>query len=154
MRRVPVLISLLLAACAPAAQTANDTPSSAAPASAPAAAAGLLGDYTVTLSESDFPPTTPAQTRNASVGTWAIAFHPGNHFVVMHNGRQVLEGPYQVSGNQVMFSTGESGPYACNTPVTYTWRVSGDQLTFTPVGQDACQGRALAITTRPLTRQP
>ena len=53
-----------------------------------------------------------------------------------------------------MFATGESGPYACNTPATYASQLSNGQLTFTQVGQDTCQGRVLAITSRPLTRQP
>lgn len=92
--------------------------------------------------------------RSGSVGAWGLAFHGGDHFVVTHNGKQVVEGPYRVSGNQIMFATGESGPYACNTPATYTWQISNGQLTFTPVGQDACVGRVLAITSRPFTRRP
>lgn len=156
MRRLLLLVLPVVASCAPAAQS-NVGTATAAPAvqtATAAAAAGILGDYTVTLSENDFPATAPQQRRSASVGTWGLAFHDGNHFVATHNGRQVVEGPYRVSGNQIMFTTGESGPYACNTPATYTWQVSNGQLTFTPVGQDACMGRVLAITSRPFTRQP
>jgi hypothetical protein len=117
-----------------------------------APAAGLLGEYRVTLAESDFPATAPQ--RETSAGIWALVFHAGNHFVVTHNGRQVVEGPYQTKGNQLLFATGESGPYACNAPVTYTWQLSSGQLTLAPVGQDPCSGRVLAIASRPFTRQP
>ena len=156
MRRLSLLVLPVVVSCAPAAQTNTDmtTPAPAAQTTTAAPAAGILGDYTTTLSETDFPATAPQQTRSGSVGTWGLAFHQGNHFVVTHNGKQVVEGPYRVSGNQIMFATGESGPYACNTPATYTWQISNGQLTFTPVGQDACVGRVLAITSRPFTRQP
>ena len=156
MRRLLVLVLPLVVACAPAAQS-NTAMTPAALTAQPAVAApaaGILGDYMVTLSETDLPATVPQQTRSGSAGTWGLAFHQGNHFVVTHNGKQVVEGPYRVSGNQITFSTGESGPSACNTPATYTWQISNDQLTFTPVGQDACQGRVLAITSRPFTRRP
>lgn len=161
MRTLSVLVLPLVVACAPAAQPNGGTTAAPTTAASPTAqantaapAAGILGDYTATLSETDFPATAPQQARNASVGSWKLAFHEGNHFVVTHNGKQVVEGPYRVSGNQIMFATGESGPYACNNPATYTWQISNGQLTFTPVGQDACAGRGLAITSRPFTRQP
>lgn len=156
MRRLSLLVLPVVISCAPAAQTNTDmaTPTPAAQTTTAAPAAGILGDYTTTLSETDFPGTAPQQTRSGSVGTWGLAFHQGNHFVVTHNGKQVVEGPYRVSGNQIMFATGESGPYACNTPASYTWQISNGRLTFTPVGQDACVGRVLAITSRPFTRQP
>jgi hypothetical protein len=154
MRRLPALLLPLLVACAPAAQHTGETPAPAAQAATAAPAAGILGDYTATLSESDLSATAPQEARRGAVGTWGLAFHQGNHFVVTHNGRQVVEGPYEVRGNQIVFATGESGPYACNAPATYTWRVSNGQLTFTPVGQDTCQGRVLAITSRPFTRTP
>lgn len=154
MRRSALLLLPLAIACARKAQAPADTAAPVTQAAAAAPAPGLLGTFTVTLSERDFPATAPQETRRTSVGTWALAFHEGNHFVVTHNGRQVVEGPYRVRANEVMFATGESGPYACNTPATYAWQLSNGQLTFTPVGQDTCQGRVLAITSRPFTRQP
>lgn len=156
MRRLLLLVLPVLVSCAQAAQSdaGAAVPTPAAQTTTAAPAAGILGDYTVTLSEADLPATAPVRMRTGSVGTWGLAFHEGNHFVATHNGRQVLEGPYRVSGNQIMFATGETGPYACNTPATYAWQISDGQLTFTAVGQDACMGRVLAITSRPFTRRP
>jgi hypothetical protein len=94
--------------------------------------------------------------RSGMSGTWLVEFHGGNHFVVSYNGQQVSQGNYQLSGNRLSFGgTGETGPYACNTPATYTW-VAGNngQLTFTRVGEDECSGRPIVLTTRPLTRAP
>ncbi len=154
MRRLSVLSVLLLAACAPAAQPAAHGSGSMPQAGTAQPADGILGDYTLTLAASDFPASTPQEMRSRGAGTWGFAFHTGNHFVVSHNGQQVAQGPYQVSGNQVTFGTGESGPYACNVPAAYSWRLSNGQLTFTLVGTDACDGRVLALTTRPFTRTP
>jgi hypothetical protein len=121
-------LAVLLAACTPA----------AAPAPAPMARAGIVGDYTTTLPS----------------GTWALAFHEGNHFVVSHNGSQVAQGPYRVNGDRIVFPVGETGPYACDTAAEYTWRVTGNELSFAPVGTDACDGRTMAIASRPFTRTP
>lgn len=154
MRRFPIILFSLLAACAPAAQTRPDGPEPTATNTVAAPAGGIMGNYTVTIAASDLPPGMPQQAQSRAVGTWGLAFHEGNHFVVTHEGRQVLEGPYRATGDRIMFDTGESGQYACNTPVTYTWRTANGQTTFTPVGTDACQGRLLAMTTRPYTRAP
>jgi hypothetical protein len=154
MRRSAVLLLPLAVACARETQTPADTAAPVTQAAPAAPASGLLGTYTVTLSERDFPATAPQALRKESVGTWALAFQPDNRLVVTHNGRRVVEGPYQVRGNEVTFATGETGAYACNTPATYTWQLGNGQLTFNPVGQDTCQGRVLAITSRPFTRQP
>lgn len=153
MRRLSVFLALLLAACAPAAQT-TDTSVGATASTTTAASPGLLGDYTATLSASDFPASAPAEMRSQASGVWRLAFHPGNHFVVSHNGSEVVQGHYRLDGNRIMFSTGETGPYACNTPATYTWNVSNGQLTLSLVGSDECQGRIMAITSRPFTRVP
>jgi hypothetical protein len=154
MRRLPIVLFSLLAACAPAAQTRPDGPAPAEPTTMAAPAGGIMGSYTVTLAASDLPAGMPPQAQSRAVGTWGLAFHEGNHFVVTHEGRQVIEGPYRAVGDRLMFATGESGPYACNTPATYTWRTNNRQTTFTPVGADPCPGRALALTTRPYTRAP
>ena len=156
MRRLSLLVLPVVISCAPAAQSNAGTviAAPAAQTGTVAPAAGILGDYTVTLAETDFPATASEQERSSTVGTWGLAFHGGNHFVVTHNERQVVEGPYRVNGDQIMFATGESGPYACNIPATYTWQMSNGQLSLTPVGQDTCTGRVLAITSRPFTRRP
>ncbi|HEX8246097.1 MAG TPA: hypothetical protein VF541_21455 [Longimicrobium sp.] len=157
MRRLTLpLAAILAAACAPAATTPAAAPPAAPPAMASAApaASGIVGNYTVTLADADIPSSVTGDERAGITGAWVIAIHPGNHFVGTYNGNQVVEGHYQVNGNQITFPAGESGQYACTDPATYTWRISNGRLTFTQVGQDPCRGRAVVLTTRPLTLVP
>ena len=146
----------LVAGCAPATQT-NGSATSSMPATQPSAAAspaGLMGTWTATLADTDLPAAVPQESRAELTGAWVVAFHEGNHFVATHGGTQVVQGSYQISGNQLTFATGETGPAACNQPATYNWQVNNGQLTFTTVGQDPCGGRAVVLTSRPFTRQP
>ena len=156
MHRLLALSVLALAACAPATQPSAGPDPTAPPPAPPSqmAAPSILGDYTVAIAAADVPASAPAEMRDQLVGDWRIAFHGGNHFVVHHNGQEVLQGHYQLNGNQLMFGEGETGPYACNTAATYNWAVSGNQLTFTRVGADACDGRVIVLAARPLTRAP
>ncbi len=157
-RLAVILLPLLVVACAPIEPEPAPLPAPMPVAPTPTAAvtampaAGIMGDYTVTLAESDFATTVADSVRKGTAGTWAIAFHQGNHLVVTHNGREVVQGAYQVNGNQITFGE-DTGPYACRTPGTYTWQMSGNQVTFTRV-QDTCEGRVLALTSRPLSRRP
>jgi hypothetical protein len=144
MRIRTMLPLVLLAACAPA----------TAGGGFPSMHQGIMGSYAATFTAADMSTAAPLQVREQLAGTWGLAFNEENHFAVTHNGQQVLEGRYQVEGDRILFGEGETGPYACNTPATYTWRVSGGQLAFAPVGADACDGRRLAITARPFTRSP
>lgn len=154
MRRLSVLLLPLAVACAPAAQTTTtDGPAPAQETAMAAPAAWRTGNYTATLAASDFPASASAEARTQVAGAWEIQFHEGNHFVALQNGRQVVQGPYQVSGNRIMFSSGETGPFACNTPATYTWQTNNGRTTFTRV-IDECGGRVLALTSRPFTRAP
>lgn len=154
MRRLLLLLPLAIA-CAPAAQTGTTDSPAPAPQSAMAApAAWRTGNYTATLAAADLPANAPPEMRTQITGAWELQFHDGNHFVVMQNGKQVVQGPYQISGNRITFSTGETGPYACNMPATYTWQTTNGQTTFTPVGNDPCRGRAVALTTRPFAFAP
>lgn len=152
MRRLAVPLALVLAAaCAPA----GPTPAAAPPmASAAPAETGIVGNYTVTVADADIPSSVTGDARTGITGAWAIAIHPGNHFVATYNGNQVAEGPYQVNGNQIVFPAGETGEYACTAPATYSWRVGNGQLTFTPVGDDPCGGRRIVLTAHPLALVP
>jgi hypothetical protein len=155
MRNLCVILLPLAMACAPAATTGTtESPMPAPQPTAAAPATWRTGNYTATLAAADFPAGVPESARAQMAGTWEIQFHQGNHYVGMQNGRQVVEGPYRISGNQLMFSTGESGPGACNMPATYTWETTNGQTRFMPVGDDPCRGRAIALTTRPFTFSP
>src|SRR5687768_10420295 len=115
-----VLLLPLVVACGPAMPPLQNP----APATqtATAAQAWQTGSYRATITAGDLPAGAPAVEL---AGAWEIQFHGGNHFVVRRDGAQVLEGPYQISGNRLTFAAGESGPYACNTVATYTWQMSG-----------------------------
>lgn len=155
MTRFP-LVLLLLAACAtapPEPAAAPEPTPAAAPAAEPAAmpSSGIMGEYTTTLAPADVPTTMPDSIRNGMIGTWNIGLHDGGHVAVAFNGRPVVEGAYRVEGDRIMFSAEETGVYACRIPATYTWQMTGNQLSFTRV-EDTCEGRVVVLTTRPLTR--
>ena len=154
MTRFAVVLLPLLFACAPVQPEPAPLPTPI-PVAAPVAVAspGLMGDYTMTLADEDLPPTAPPQMRGSLVGDWVFAFHGGNHFIATQDGTQVVQGPYEVRGNQIVFPVGGTGRYACSVPGTYTWQISNGQLTLTPV-QDACQGRVVVLSSRPLVRRP
>ncbi|HEU0078339.1 MAG TPA: hypothetical protein VFQ76_11855 [Longimicrobiaceae bacterium] len=119
---------------------------------APAAPSAITGEYTVTIAAADIPAAMPDSMRQGMIGTWNIALHEGNHLLVTYNGREVVQGPYMVSGNQLTLPANDTGPYACRSAATYTWQMSDGQLSLTRV-QDTCDGRALVLTRRPLMRR-
>lgn len=151
MRNVSVLLLSLAAACAPAATTT--TPDSPAPApAATTAPAWRTGNYRATVTAADLPAGAPA---DELAGAWELQFHEGNHFVVMRNGAQMLQGNYQVSGGRLSFMAGgETGPYACNSAASYTWQTTGTQTTFSPVGTDSCRGRSTIMGNRAFSFSP
>lgn len=152
------LVLLLLAACAPPppapppAPAAPEAPAAAAAPDAPAAPPVITGEYTVTLAAADIPTALPDSMRQQMIGTWNIGLHEGNHVLVTFNGREVVQGPYMVSGSQVTFPANDTGPYACRAAATYGWQMNNGQLTLTRV-QDECEGRVVVLTTRPLVRR-
>jgi len=149
MRRRLVVLASMVAACAPSTQRSAPSAQPETMATAPS----LLGSYSVTLSDADVV-SVPEEHRPGTAGAYSIAFHEANHFVVMRNGAQVVQGPYRVSGNQVIFEPGESGSYACEAAATYTWRMSSGQVIFTPVGTDPCSGQLTVLTTHPWAKNP
>ncbi len=153
------LVLLLLAACAPPppdpappAPAAPDAPAATAAPMAPDAPAAVTGEYAVTIALGDVPTTMPDSMRQQMVGAWTLALHEGGHSVVTHNGREVVQAPYAVSGNQFTLTAEDTGPYACKSAASYTWQMTGNQLALTRV-QDTCDGRVVVLTTRPLTRR-
>jgi hypothetical protein len=151
---LPVLLLLLLAACATAPQ-GGDGSEPGAQAAAPAQALGIPGDYTVNLAEADFAAAVPAQMRGALAGTWRIAFHGNDHYVATLNGREVVQGTYRLNGNQITFEADDTGPFACGTQARVVFRVNhGNMIQFSPAGPDECDGRAAVLTTRPFVRTP
>lgn len=143
------LVPAFLAACTPAPAPApapmSPPPSMSMSGSFP------TGTYTTTIAEGDIPASAPADMRSAIVGAWVIAFGDNGHALVNFNGRQVVDAPFQVSGNQVTL-TADTGEYACNSTAHYTWHAMGGELHLTRV-DDACDGRSVVLTAHPLVRR-
>ncbi|HET7231107.1 MAG TPA: hypothetical protein VFJ16_13935 [Longimicrobium sp.] len=151
MKKPTLLVLAALAACAPMPPgTASPPPP---PPMAMAATAELTpGVYTTTLAEADIPAGAPAELRTGLVGAWEIAIHGPTHAVVTYNGRQVVDAPFSLQGNQITF-TQDSGDYACNATGRYTWAMTSAGLRFTMI-EDPCQGRVAALTAHPWVKRP
>src|SRR4051812_45190259 len=147
-----LLLPALAAACttAPAAAPAPMSPPPAPPAMA--MSGGFpTGTYTTTIAEGDVPANAPADMRSALVGAWTIAFGSNGHAMVTYNGRQVVDAPFEVSGNQLTL-TDDTGESACHSTARYTWHAAGNELHLTTAG-DACDGRMVVLTRHPLVRR-
>jgi hypothetical protein len=96
-----------------------------------ALAGGLPGKYTTKL-------TTPKQLK----GTWAMTIKPGLTYTIALNGAIVVRGRYASIGRQITFSN-ETGPAACPSPGTYSWKRTGKLLTFKKIDDaESCVGRS------------
>ena len=149
---MPKLSLLALVALAAACTPMGPGPVITPPAAPMAMAAGFPeGSYTVTLAASDVPAGAPDDMRTSLVGNWVIAFGHDGHAMVSVNGRQVVDAPYSVSGNELIL-TDDTGEYACHSNARYTWHSTSTELHLSRV-EDACDGRAVALTAHPLVRR-
>ena len=148
-----LLLPLLVAACSMG--PASEPPPAPAPAPAsnvaPAPAAFPSGTYTTTIVDGDFPPSAPADMRTSIAGPWEIAFGNG-HALATFGGRQVVDAPYTVSGDELTFTV-DSGEYACNSTARYRWHATATELHLIKV-DDPCDGRAVVLTAHALVRKP
>ena len=152
MRTCTLLLFGALAACTPA-STGTMPPPPPAPDAAMAAPPGISsGTYATTIAAADFPASASADMQSGMVGTWELVMDRPGHAVARYNGQQVVETEVQVQGNQVTF-TNDTGQYACGTPGRYTWEMTAAGLRFNKV-EDACDGRAVALTAHPWARRP
>ena len=147
-----LLLSALAAACTPMATTAP-SPAPSAPMAAPMAMGGGFptATYTTTLVAGDVPASAAAEERDAIVGAWTIAFGSNGHATVSVNGRQVVDAPFQVNGNQLVL-TDDSGDYACHSNARYQWHATQTELHLIK-GEDSCIGRSVVLTAHALVRQ-
>ena len=145
-----LLLPALVAAC---------TPMPDPPATIPASADRVVvmpagfphGTYAVTIVAGDIPAAAPADMAAQLVGPWVLAFGDNGHALVSFNGRQVVDAPFTVNGNELILPT-DTGEYACNSTARYTWHAMGNELHLTKV-EDACDGRAVVLTAHPLVRR-
>jgi hypothetical protein len=145
-------LAALAAACTPMGPGPVVGPESAPMAAATATAAGFPNaTYTTTIAASDVPASIPADMRGQMVGAWEIAFGGNGHALVTFNGRQVVDAPYTVSGNQLLL-TDDTGDYACHSNARYTWHATATELHLIRV-EDSCDGRMVALTAHPLVRR-
>ena len=102
------------------------------------------GSYAATL----------AGTHSELDGTWTVTLEAGGHYRIERGDKPAVDGTYELDGARVYF-TDERGPMKCPSEISrglYAWRVSGRQLTFTPV-TDNCQGRRGILATQPLQQR-
>jgi hypothetical protein len=153
MPKLSLLLLSALAACTTTAAPASPPPMSSPPPTAPMSMGGgfPVATYTTTIVAADVPSTASAEERAGVVGAWTIAFGSNGHATVSYNGRQVVDAPFQVSGNQLML-TDDSGEYACHSNARYQWHDAGTELHLIKV-EDSCAGRVVALTAHPLVRQ-
>jgi len=146
-----LLLPVLVAACTPMA-TPSAAPPMAPPPAADMAPAGFpMVAYTTTIAAGDIPAGAPADAAAQLVGAWTIAFGNNGHALVTFNGRQVVDAPFTVNGNELVL-TEDTGEYACNSTARYTWHATATELHLTKV-EDACNGRALVLTKHALVRR-
>jgi hypothetical protein len=146
------LLCALVVACTPMATPAASPPPSPPPAAPMSMGGGFpVATYTTTIAAGDVPASASAEERAGIVGAWTIAFGSNGHATVSYNGRQVVDAPFQVSGNQLML-TDDSGEYACHSNARYQWHDAGAELHLIKV-EDSCSGRAVTLTAHPLVRQ-
>jgi hypothetical protein len=146
-----LLLPALVAACQPMATTAASPPPPPAPITMTVTNGFPMGSYTTTIAASDIPAGAPEEVRSGVVGAWVLAFGSNGHAIVTYNGRQVVDAPFQVNGNQLVL-TDDTGEYACHSTARYTWHAMGNELHLTKV-EDSCDGRAIVLTMHALVRQ-
>jgi hypothetical protein len=143
-------LSLLLLSAVVAACTSAPPPSAASSASADMAPAGFpVRTYTTTIVAGDLPAGAPADMRDAIVGPWEIAFGSNGHALVTYNGRQMVDAPFTVNGNQLVMGADDTGEYACHSAARYTWHATSTELHLVRV-EDSCDGRPVVLTAHPL----
>ncbi|MFL5385556.1 MAG: hypothetical protein ACJ8GN_23805 [Longimicrobiaceae bacterium] len=149
MTRLSLLLLPVFAAACTTAPGPGPAPMSPPPAPPAMAMSGFpMGTYTTTIAAADVPASVGAEERAAVVGAWEIAFGANGHALVNFNGRQVVDAPFQVSGNTLTL-TADTGEYACNSNARYTWHAAGGELHLTRV-EDSCGGRMVVLTAHPL----
>lgn len=91
-------------------------------------------------------------------GTYAAAgitltFDSNGHFHGRQKDAVVVEGDYNVKGDQLEFAD-KSGPWACPAGQmgTYHWKTQGETVTFSKVA-DACDDRVQSLTPRTWKKQ-
>ncbi len=78
--------------------------------------------------------------------TWHLAVRHAS-FSLTRNGTPAVAGSLQISRNRITFHD-RTGAFSCRgaqAVATYTWRLNGARLTFTPV-RDTCAGRRTVLT--------
>ena len=87
------------------------------------------------------------------VGPFTVSFESDGKMSVSREGEIVVEGLYTVEKDRITL-TDKRGPMACIDagPGKFQWKFDGKALTFKLI-EDTCEGRAGALTSRPLTRK-
>lgn len=104
----------------------------------------LAGTYTVTI----------VGKGTGIDGKWAISIAPSGRYGIYARGRRIITGSAKTTGKRVTFAD-QGGPSACpgaKAVGVYRWKLAGGLLTLTPLS-DACTGRRIVLSSRPLRKQ-
>lgn len=112
------------------------------------------------------PPTLPPPTEAPTEPPASAVPFPSGHFTAVNNKDEgyefrtdgvfeyffgsgmdpLFEGVYSVNGNQVTIENPKETDAKCKGGATYTWSYDKGNLTFFPVGEDACQPRKESLS--------
>ena len=86
------------------------------------------------------------------VGHWEITFSENGRVFWKLNGANNAEGTYTVTSSTLEFGFNSRCTQEDISSGSYRWFLDGNELTFERI-EDDCEGRALGLTTKALTRQ-
>ena len=116
----------------------------------------VAGRYITTIAESDLPAGLPAELLGFLGDIWEVNLLPNGDFLVLAGGVLVVEGEWTATETELTL-TDQAGEGACLEPGAqtgaYRWRRDAKTLHLTAI-EDACDGRRLVMSLRPLFRLP
>jgi hypothetical protein len=112
---------------------------------------GVVGTYVKTLTADDLKAVNGVPP-DRLVGRWTLVLNADGTFSVRQGETERVKGTFAQRGDEVTFSDA-SGEFACvggDAPDgVYRVHQEGTSLSFEKVKDDECQGRVVALTTKP-----
>ncbi|MBB4660338.1 hypothetical protein [Parvularcula dongshanensis] len=85
-------------------------------------------------------------------GDGTLNLMPGGHFAAVYGDRFVIGmGTYEVSDGEITV-TDRDGFNPCGDPATYAYELGDNEVTFTVVGEDTCEGRKEVVDGKTWTK--
>ena len=103
----------------------------------------VAGTYTTSFTAAELPQAPQL------AGAWEVGFAPDGAFSLVHDGRRVAQGRYEIASFDQLTLSGERGELAC-APGTFRWTINPDgTLTLGRVA-NACEPRSLVFARKRL----